>query len=306
LIQFLKHNEINKSNWDEAINCSSNGLIYAYSWYLDIVCPGWDALIEDDYSSVMPLPRNRKYGFDYLFPPFFVQQLGVFSKSDNTEKKVQQFLKSIPAEFRYVEMNLNTENHFNGSGEFTLKENLTHHLVIDGTHDELRNNYSENVLRNIKKAEKNDLNIGTAYDYKSLIGLFRKNRGKKIDTLKDAEYKMFESLCSTVSIRKQMDMLSVYMGKELCAGMIVFKSNNFLIMIFSALNDAGKKCGAMHFAIDYYLKLATDKYQGYTFDFEGSNQPALARFYKSFGSVEKRYFQIKRNNLPKPLKWMKR
>ena len=48
-------------------------------------------------------------------------------------------------------MNLNTENHFNGSGEFTLKENLTHHLVIDGTHDELRNNYSENVLRNMRK-----------------------------------------------------------------------------------------------------------------------------------------------------------
>ena len=77
-------------------------------------------------------------------------------------------------------------------------------------------------------------------------------------------------------------------------------------MIFSAVSEAGKKCGAMHFAIDHFLKLAVDMYQGYTFDFEGSNQPALARFYKSFGSQKKIYLQVKRNKLPQPLKWIKR
>ena len=43
-----------------------------------------------------------------------------------------------------------------------------------------------------------------------------------------------------------------------------------------------------------------------TFDFEGSNDKNLARFYKSFGSKECVYLQIKKNNLPFPLKLLKK
>jgi hypothetical protein len=67
-----------------AIARSFNGIVYAYSWYLDIVSPGWDALVKDDYKSVMPLTWRKKYGIKYLYQPFFTQQLGVFS-SDKSE-----------------------------------------------------------------------------------------------------------------------------------------------------------------------------------------------------------------------------
>ena len=42
------------------------------------------------------------------------------------------------------------------------------------------------------------------------------------------------------------------------------------------------------------------------FDFEGSNLPGVARLYKGFGSKENVYLQIRKNNLPKLVRWLKR
>ena len=104
MINYLKHNEIDKKKWDGCIDSCSNNLIYAYSWYLDIVSPGWNALVENDYETMMPLTGNKKYGVEYLFPPYFAQQLGVFSKEKITKEKINRFLGAIPSHYKFIEM----------------------------------------------------------------------------------------------------------------------------------------------------------------------------------------------------------
>src|SRR5688572_25071693 len=96
MIRYLKHGKVNTARWDACIRNSTNGMIYAYSWYLDAVCPGWEALVKGDYESVMPLTCGKKMGLHYLYPPFFTQQLGVFSRSGVNEKEVEEFLSAIP------------------------------------------------------------------------------------------------------------------------------------------------------------------------------------------------------------------
>ena len=67
MIRYLKNHEINTEKWDECIMNAFNGIVYAYSWYLDIVHETWDALIEGDYERVMPLPVSEKCGVSYIF-----------------------------------------------------------------------------------------------------------------------------------------------------------------------------------------------------------------------------------------------
>ena len=55
-IFYLKHTEIDKERWDAAIGVALNALPYAYSWYLNAVSPGWEALVSEDCDYVMPLP----------------------------------------------------------------------------------------------------------------------------------------------------------------------------------------------------------------------------------------------------------
>ena len=46
MIAYLTHDQIDKSRWDDCIAHAVNGMAYAWSWYLDVVHPGWEALVE--------------------------------------------------------------------------------------------------------------------------------------------------------------------------------------------------------------------------------------------------------------------
>ncbi|HRF18349.1 MAG TPA: hypothetical protein PK977_09275 [Chitinophagaceae bacterium] len=59
-IRYLTHREIDKAKWDYRVSSSSNGLIYAYSYYLDTMSKNWDALVLNDYEAIMPLVWNKK------------------------------------------------------------------------------------------------------------------------------------------------------------------------------------------------------------------------------------------------------
>jgi hypothetical protein len=115
VIRYIRHREIDKLKWDACIQRSVNGIIYGYSWYLDIVAEGWEALVEENYESVMPLICRKKFGIRYLFQPFFTQQLGVFSSNKFTEEKIKEFISAIPQKFSFFEINLNTFNKFSSN-----------------------------------------------------------------------------------------------------------------------------------------------------------------------------------------------
>lgn len=90
-IRYLKHNEIDKIKWDHTIKNSFNHLPYAYSWYLDCVCPNWHALVTENYEFVFPITLRRKAGVKYLYQPYFTQQLGLFSVEEFSSSELKIF-----------------------------------------------------------------------------------------------------------------------------------------------------------------------------------------------------------------------
>ena len=60
MIKYRTYDKIDKRRWDECIAKSFNGSVYAWSWYLDVVHPKWDALVENDYERVMPICGSKK------------------------------------------------------------------------------------------------------------------------------------------------------------------------------------------------------------------------------------------------------
>lgn len=83
---------------------------------------------------------------------------------------------------------------------------------------------------------------------------------------------------------------------QLCAGAFFILSNNKAIFLFSGLNEDGREAGAMPFLIDSFIREYSGRHL--TFDFDGSNDPSLARFYKSFGSKECIYQRVVINRMP--------
>lgn len=286
MIQYLEHKDIDKKKWDAVI--AEYGNIYAFSWYLDIVHPGWDALVEDDYQSVMPLTGGKKFGVNYLFQPYFVQQLGVFSNSPMTAEKLELFLKAIPKQYRFAEIRLNESNTLDKIIEgFDYHRNVL--LDLNQDYKTIRSNYHTNTKRNLAKAENNSLQlVDTVIPY-HVVALFTDNRGALLDKWGDAEYGRLTALTQVAVNRKSAFILGVSekgVGQLLCAA-IFMKTDNRITFLFSGLTEEGKQRQAMTYLIDQVIQRYAN--QAITFDFEGSDDDNLARFYLGFGGKEVKY-----------------
>jgi hypothetical protein len=84
------------------------------------------------------------------------------------------------------------------------------------------------------------------------------------------------------------------------AGAFFIRSHKKATFLFSGLAEVGRQKSAMPFLIDSYIRESSNKHL--TFDFDGSNEPNLARFYKSFGSNEVIYQRVIIDRLPALLK----
>ena len=294
MIEFLNHNEIDKSKWDACVNNSVNGNIYTYSWYLDVVCEGWNALIEDDYISIFPLTGFNKFGIQFIYSPFFTQQLGLFSINTITEEKLSAFIEAIPKFYKSIELNLNIFNIVDNK-QYKISNNLNHTLDLNVTYDKIKANYSDNLKRNLKKAIQATPIIATDTKPEDLIAIFKHNKGKDINHLKEADYYRLTLLINKCIEKGVAKVYGVTSDNELCAGAVFIKTNNRIIFLFSATNNKAKEIFAMPYLID---KIIHDNSEtNCTFDFEGSNDKNLARCYKSFGSKEEYYPTIYINKL---------
>jgi hypothetical protein len=296
MIKFYERNQISDQKWDQCISRSFNGMVYGYTWYLDIVAGDWAALVENDYESVFPLPYKKRLGITFIYQPFFTQQLGLFSRNLISQEKVIEFLEAIPRQFKRVDLNLNTLNKCEGD-EIKFVPQVNHELDLINSYETIRGEYSTNLKRNIKKAESAELSLMKNIKPDGIIRLFRENRGKEIGHLKDAQYLTLKRLLYTSIYKRKAQMLGVFNEtNDLIGGAAFLISDKKAIFIFSGMNEEGRNKGAMPFLIDSFIKNNSGKHL--TFDFDGSNDENLARFYKSFGSKECFYYKVRINRLP--------
>ncbi len=300
MIKFLKHSMIDKKRWDECIEKSFNGNTYAWSWYLDIVHPMWDALVENDYERVMPLTASKKFGISYLFQPFFVQQLGVFSTSPLSQEDVNNFIKAIPQKYLLTEYRLNSYNKVNlNSDNIKQHRNVELDLIYD--YQYLYNNYNNNTKRNLAKAEAAGLSINKDVNPEIIVELFRKNKGKEVEHWKDKEYNRLLDLTYTAISRDCCFVVGINnIDNQVIAGAIFMCSHDRIIFLFSGSDETNKHKHGLTMLLDNVIKEFSETQ--FTLDFEGSDNDGLARFYKGFGGNEVFYPEIKDNKLSSILK----
>ncbi len=297
MIHYLKHNEIDKRLWDQCVLDSVNSRIYALSWYLGLVCPGWDALVEDEYASVFPLTWNRKAGIHYLFQPFFAQQLGLFSREYPTVHKLAEFIDALPSKFRFVEIHLNSLNRTDGL-PYPQKFRVNHELEMGLPYDKLLANYAQNTRRNLKKAVDGGITLQTEVGAGELVDMFRDNFGKKEGKLKPRHYDIMQEII----LYGQQTGRGYTLGagpKEgaLSAAAFFVQEPSRAYFLFAASAPAARENGAMFVLVDAFIRDHAG--QSVTLDFEGGNVPGPGRFYKSFGALETNYPLLEINRLPR-------
>lgn len=205
-IRYILREEVDIGKWDSCIERASNGLIYAYSFYLDQMAKRWDALIMGDYEWVMPVTWNKKFGIHYLYQPPFTASLGVFGIA-LTEEIVSYFLRSIPAKYRLIEISLNAGNIFSYPSGFSLIRN-NYTLALNKSYDELYKNYRENTRRNIKRAQQVGVHYQKDISITDVIDL-SKQKMQTLSRIKDSDYTQFEKLYHLLKKKKSNCLRSI-------------------------------------------------------------------------------------------------
>ena len=287
-ILHLRHNQIDRIKWDATIAQSLCDLPYAYSWYLDVVCPMWEALATEDYAYVMPLPLKKKWGISYLIHPIWVQQLGVFSAQEVTTEIFIAFRRRIP--YLMYDFNVNYLNRDIAKGE---KTNLI--IPHDKYIDTIRKGYNSNTKRNISKAQKAGLTIREVKIeefvslWKSENATMRWDLHTTIQPLVEAAFSQFSILNSQF----KPHLFGVYKDDKLIASLFSMQTRERFIYLIPVSNREGKECCAMFALVDHILETICCPH-GLTFDCEGSMIEGVARFYRGFGAVEQLYATIAR------------
>jgi GNAT acetyltransferase-like protein len=301
-IRYLPQKEIIKTKWDECISSARNGLIYAYTCYLDAMAEHWDAMVMGDYEAVMPLTWNKKYGIYYLYQPAFTASLGIFGK-DLTEPLIENFLLSIPKKFRLIEIAMNHGNILSAHTGFSMPRN-NYTLSLDKDYPLLYASYKENIRRNTKKAEQLGCIVKKDIPVADVIAL-SKPAMERLSNVKAEDYKNFESLYQLLHKQNKAITYGVYSpNNELVASCVYFFSHDRAYYILVGNHPNGKTMGASHYLIDRFIHDHAN--QNLLLDFEGSDNRNLAFFYSSFGASLETYPFLKINRLPFLVKWLKK
>lgn len=303
-IAYIRNENIDRPKWDRCIKHSANGLIYAYSFFLDAMAENWDALVLNDYEVLMPLARKKKYGFHYLYQPFFIGSLGIFGNvSDGT---VNQLLNAIPVQFKYADIDFK-ENIFNPdkvnlkNSKLTKRTNFL--LDLNKNYDGIRKQYKRLATRMLKKAAENKIEITNNCPPNDVIDFYKRNYKSEHKEISSADYQRLLSATDTAFKNGQAATYLAKKNEEIVASYMVLKDEKFVYSVIGGSNQEGKDTGAFYLLTDAAIKDHADTNR--IFRFEGSDKKGIAFFNSQFNPVRMHYHHLKLNRLPWPLKLLK-
>ncbi|NCT74032.1 MAG: hypothetical protein GXC78_05855 [Chitinophagaceae bacterium] len=294
-IAFIQHRDIDRQAWDACVGLHSPDHIYAYSWYLDVMVPGWTALVLGNYKAVMPLPCRKKYGLQYLYQPFLTPQLGLIT-SDNSPALLRAFLDAIPVQYRYWDICLHHRNPPETEG-YSLRSRINLVLPLQQPYEAIRQSYNENTLRNLRKAETTGLLVKKDIAPAEIMALSYQPLSPDQSSRLSRLYKMLEQRNASFTYGV------TGADGQLLASAIFFVQQGRAFYILPGNSPDSRHTGASHMLIDQFIRQYAMQLR--ILDFEGSDIATVARFYRGFGAQQENYPALQLNRLPWFIRWLK-
>jgi len=301
MIVYLKNEEIDRDQWNACIESSHELKPYAYSWYLDHMAPGWQALVDDDYDSVFPLPGFSRFGIRYIATPVFLQQLGAYSPDKPSPDMLNEFLDYLPGFYKLIDLCVGQNVEHEG---FKITEKSNFELDLSRPYDLIYEKFSNHCKRNIQSSSKKPPHIVTDITPEQIIDLFARNKGKEIKSIKPRDYQRLLNLMKYCIKNQKGRIIGAKTGrKELIYGTFIIETrvNKTMQLVVNTPQSREKRVG--YYVVNEIIKEFASTHS--RLDFAGSSIPSIASFMESFGSVRVPFYRIYQNKLFWPVRIMK-
>ncbi len=301
MINYLKNNDIDRERWDACLKDISGVKPYVMSWYLDTMAPGWDALVDDDYLALFPLPRSAKFGFNYIATPVFLQQLGLFTADGDRQEMAREFVSFLPEFYRLIDLSIEQEVRVPG---YSITPRYNYELNLDEPYESVWVNYMTDCRRNINISRRYPQEITEDVKPTELIALFRNNTAHRAGVIRNRSYYRLQALMEYCAFSGRGRLLGVRSPRgKLLWGMFIIETAGRITMLFTAGSRKSRELRTSYYVIDHIIK--SNAATGKVLDFAGSSVPSVAIFMRSFGGEQTTYWRLYRNTLPWPVRLFK-
>ncbi len=316
--QIFNRSEILEDQWNHFVDHSPQAVIYAYTWYLDIVCERWIAIIsltsEGEWLAVMPIPIYKKFIFSRCYMPLLCQHLAIFYAAQighsSCKKEKELALKKriltnsiemMPANIKIFKYNISAQNLYLLPffwKNYRLAIKYSYHLSIEKDKQVNFQLFSHKTRTCINKALKNGLVCKATSSIDKIIEIGKRNikvpfDGNKLQNIWEVLYA--KQLIKAVEVTDE--------NGQLHSGIIYLKNQHRYIYLFGTVEEQFKDLGAMSLAIWHIIKNSETGIK--THDFQGSMLESIEKFYRGFGASPVVYTQIYKNSLTLPLKMVR-
>ncbi|MCD6566904.1 MAG: hypothetical protein J7K53_13280 [Bacteroidales bacterium] len=258
-IEYVPYQELNFSKWDRCIDTAYNREIYAYSWFLNSVTNHWDALIENDYEKVMPLPVSSFMGKSFIYQPMMAPELGIFSSEPVHKNTINKFISLVFEKYKYAELPFNKFLETNLSfAKHKLKQSFDLDLI--SPYQKTFANFTNEVKRKIRFAEDSGFFIS-----KGLVPnqMLRFHRDIKIPFPKKFNNPFYSKLRRLISLSIQNsagESFGVYTHENnLCSFGFIIKTNDRIVLYLVASDNFGLKKNSTWFLIDHIIRVYSER-----------------------------------------------
>jgi hypothetical protein len=281
----LRHDEIDKTKWDAGIARATHPLIYAESWYLDIVSPKWEAIVSPDYNTLWPLTINRKLKWPVIMQPMFTQQLGLFSSRELSNEDLALILNTN--KYPVFTLQSHSKMAWPESRQSLTKSNYV--LSLQKTYPDLKKSFSKNCQRNIKKALSHPQIFNEPPAPEAFIAFTRRHKNY---LLTERHLLLLQQIIEQSIIKKNGFLLQVtdLNGSPLAMAFFLNKHKR-LTFLSGQSSPEGFQHQSMFLIMNHMIHQHAAS--ELTLDFDGSEVEGISRFYKGFGAATEtcQYFQ---------------
>lgn len=275
-MRLLQRKDIDVQLWDEKISNSSLQNPFIFSWALDATASDWCAIVNDDYSFLIPLPLDNKFGLKRARQHYFSRQLDWIGSED----ELRQAFNFAKEHFHEMDFGLSPISTLEKTKRF---QSLKYSEEIE---------YSKNTKRILKKEK---FQVKEKESLETFLEIYRENAFQKfeqpienLDRLKRFVLALFEhNLAKMFIIEENNDMK---------AGAIFIDYKSTRTYLIGDCTTEFKKEGAMFYLLDHGIQNASENTR--TFDFGGSNVESVANFYKKLGGKDHFYSHVHWENHP--------
>jgi hypothetical protein len=293
-LKLLASQHIDKRKWDQMVASDAHLDFFSLSWVFDVLHPNWEMLCDDEGNYIMIIPHASKFGLTYRLQPFFIRSLQFSIGNQVKSLDIIQYLKNSAP---YIHLNFDSDDQgvFQSFGIFQL-------LDLSPSIDVVKSHYGTNAKRILKKIP-SDFIFDQHIEIDEFISFFKKQKGEELVGFTADVWMRLAHLLRETNQRGMLTIQTIHSdGLLIAAGAFISYKGTCYFLKGTATPD-GKKTGAMYALLDRVITAVHSSH--HRFDFVGSNNEAIAQFYRKFGAQDKHYGILKQNNLPAILRIFK-